>query len=448
MKKVRIDQYLLYVMVTLLTLGTDLSAQWEFLGLGGRKVSALELRSGVLYAGTDQGVFLKASGVTDTFWTPLGLAEEEVRALLALNSDTLLASVDVTGQSLDTAQAIYRTTDGGGSWHPFQNGFGGVDGTRDVLSIHALPGSTDTLLATGLALVAKSVDGGLSWKLVWGDWDGFGPGTHFLTFDPGSPQTIWAGGESGIMFPYLLKSTNYGETWQFLSIDGGGDNACYSLAIDPLNSNMIYVGMEGRIIKSSNGGVDWTTVLMPDSYPYFFGVAISQQNSAHVYAAGGINTDPPQDLVLYYSRDGGDTWCTNTQPGLGRGVTTIRLVNENGKDILYLGTWNDGVYRFDVSLVDLWDQPGELPVRAYLRQNHPNPFNPVSTIEYEVPRGGELSLVIYDLLGREVTRLVDGTVEPGRHQMQWNAHEVPAGVYIARLMTLGYSQSIKMVVLK
>ncbi|UCD38507.1 MAG: T9SS type A sorting domain-containing protein, partial [Fidelibacterota bacterium] len=89
-----------------------------------------------------------------------------------------------------------------------------------------------------------------------------------------------------------------------------------------------------------------------------------------------------------------------------------------------------------------------LPSVYFLRQNYPNPFNPVSTIRYDLPQASEVSLVVYDILGREVVRLVDGYMEPSYHQVQWDGQGCPSGIYIARLATPEYTKSIKMVLLK
>ncbi|UCH63248.1 MAG: T9SS type A sorting domain-containing protein [Fidelibacterota bacterium] len=99
------------------------------------------------------------------------------------------------------------------------------------------------------------------------------------------------------------------------------------------------------------------------------------------------------------------------------------------------------------------DPMGLAPDGYILHQNFPNPFNPVSTIRYELPQADNVSLIVYDILGREVARLVEGYLEPGYHQIQWDGRdrdggEVPTGVYIARLVTTEYSKSIKMVLLK
>ena len=93
------------------------------------------------------------------------------------------------------------------------------------------------------------------------------------------------------------------------------------------------------------------------------------------------------------------------------------------------------------------------PDRIRLYPAYPNPFNPSTTLRYELPHASEVTLIVYDLLGREVAKLVDGYLEPGYHQTQWSGRDqvgrdVPSGIYIARLVTHGYSKSIKMVLLK
>jgi hypothetical protein len=94
-----------------------------------------------------------------------------------------------------------------------------------------------------------------------------------------------------------------------------------------------------------------------------------------------------------------------------------------------------------------------LPNLFKLHPAYPNPFNPATTIRYDLPHASEVSLIVYDLLGREVARLMDGYREPGYHQAQWDGHaktgrSLPSGIYIARLTTPEYSKSIKMVLLK
>jgi M6 family metalloprotease-like protein len=94
-----------------------------------------------------------------------------------------------------------------------------------------------------------------------------------------------------------------------------------------------------------------------------------------------------------------------------------------------------------------------VPETFALQQNYPNPFNPNTVIRFDVPEATYLSLVVYDILGREVAHLEDGYIEPGYHQTVWNGRtaagrDVPTGVYIARLVTPNHRQQIKMVLMK
>lgn len=100
------------------------------------------------------------------------------------------------------------------------------------------------------------------------------------------------------------------------------------------------------------------------------------------------------------------------------------------------------------------------PDRFVLRQNYPNPFNPVTTVEFDLPEAANVSLVVYDLMGREVAVIVSGRRAPGPHTAVWNGRdakdqELTSGIYIARLLVEPKarampkrSQSIKMLLLK
>ena len=94
-----------------------------------------------------------------------------------------------------------------------------------------------------------------------------------------------------------------------------------------------------------------------------------------------------------------------------------------------------------------------LPKEFALHQNFPNPFNPNTSLRYELPIATDVVLVVYDLLGREVIRLVDEHNEAGYHQVIWQGQDkfgrgLASGVYIYRLATPNYSHSRKMLLLK
>ena len=88
------------------------------------------------------------------------------------------------------------------------------------------------------------------------------------------------------------------------------------------------------------------------------------------------------------------------------------------------------------------------PVKYSLSQNHPNPFNPVTTISYSLPRSGDVTLIIYNLLGEEIARLVDGFQQAGEHTTVWNASKVSSGIYFYRLGAGNFAETKKMILLK
>jgi hypothetical protein len=86
-------------------------------------------------------------------------------------------------------------------------------------------------------------------------------------------------------------------------------------------------------------------------------------------------------------------------------------------------------------------------------QNHPNPFNPATTIELTAPARGELTVRIFNVRGELIATLVDGVVEPGKHALVWRGtdargHEVGSGVYLCKVAGFGQERALKLAVLK
>jgi len=73
------------------------------------------------------------------------------------------------------------------------------------------------------------------------------------------------------------------------------------------------------------------------------------------------------------------------------------------------------------------------PTGFSLDGNYPNPFNPKTTINYQLDQAGMVNLVIYDLLGRKVETLVDEMKTPGSYAVTWNAKDLASGIYICRV---------------
>ena len=89
-----------------------------------------------------------------------------------------------------------------------------------------------------------------------------------------------------------------------------------------------------------------------------------------------------------------------------------------------------------------------MPESFLLEQNHPNPFNPSTIVEYAIPKTSYVTLRVYDLLGRQVAVLFEGTAEPGWYSAGFQASNLPSGAYLCRLESGGFVQTKKMLLVK
>ncbi len=85
------------------------------------------------------------------------------------------------------------------------------------------------------------------------------------------------------------------------------------------------------------------------------------------------------------------------------------------------------------ALAAVSDLRKQLPKEFALQQNYPNPFNPTTTIRYELPVDAHVQLKIFDILGREVTTLVDGDIQAGYQEVQFDAGRLASGVYLYQM---------------
>jgi len=91
---------------------------------------------------------------------------------------------------------------------------------------------------------------------------------------------------------------------------------------------------------------------------------------------------------------------------------------------------------------------GEVPATFGLKQNYPNPFNPTTTIEFSLPRAGVATVKVFDVVGREVSTLVNEWRQAGTHRIQWNASSCASGVYYCRLEAGSFATSKAMVLVR
>jgi plastocyanin len=90
----------------------------------------------------------------------------------------------------------------------------------------------------------------------------------------------------------------------------------------------------------------------------------------------------------------------------------------------------------------------QLPKKFNLGQNYPNPFNPSTVINYQLPVSGNVTLKVYDILGKEVATLVDEYHPAGNYDVEFNAAELTNGIYFYKLQAEKYSETKKMILLR
>jgi hypothetical protein len=120
-------------------------------------------------------------------------------------------------------------------------------------------------------------------------------------------------------------------------------------------------------------------------------------------------------------------------------------------DITFRPKIKRGYMRYGPADVD--DNTPVLPSAIALKQNYPNPFNPETNIEFALPKGGNVSIEVFNVLGQKVKTLISEYKDAGTYSVRWdgtnnNGMAVPSGVYFYRMVTEGFSQTNKMIMLR
>jgi hypothetical protein len=233
----------------------------------------------------------------------------------------------------------------------------------------------------------------------------------------------------------------------------------------------------GVVSKYGNWNLRIRTTSVPATYPnittnpsftYFVSLAQNTQSNANLIVT---NTGTVDALVYNLVEASGpigwvsETPLTDTVSPNGGTKTSVLTFDATG---LSVGAYVDSleVHSNDPNLpikyltLNLTVTPGLVAVNdgqaaraTWLGENSPNPFNPLTTIRFSVKQAGQVSLVVYDVRGREVRRLVDGVREAGEHSVAWNGVDgvgraVSSGIYFYRLSADQKAITRKMVMTK
>jgi hypothetical protein len=192
------------------------------------------------------------------------------------------------------------------------------------------------------------------------------------------------------------------------------------------------------VFLSTNRGANWTAVSDGMTHPFVSRFALSGSNliaGLNGYGYAG----------LYVSTNRGASW---TDASAGMASPGIYALAVSGTHIF--GTTYGGVWRRALSemITSAGLAGNETPGAFVLEQNYPNPFNPWTTIRFELPGPMRVTVRVFDLLGREVSVLLDRTTGGGVHEVRWDGSRVASGVYVYRLQAGNYVASKRLVVLK
>jgi len=236
------------------------------------------------------------------------------------------------------------------------------------------------------------------------------------------------------------------ETWLSAYMDHGNP---YSDTAGPDNKPNPQPMMNDRTISIFNDDIGWPYASMFNNY----------DNTDPGFLLAPTNVERIKEFLLKKWTDNSDiSWAFDTATAIN-GIwplsenlrytnATLRTAGMGGLPLGDLYRWDKTRYNTwlaqeatEKATIENWltngvtevkTRPG-IPEKFELAQNFPNPFNPVTKIDYSIPRGEEVSLKVYDLVGREVATLQSGYQGPGNYTASFDGGKFPSGVYYYRL---------------
>ncbi|HUI30987.1 MAG TPA: T9SS type A sorting domain-containing protein [Candidatus Acidoferrales bacterium] len=340
-----------------------------------------------LFAGTNFGLFISTNDGANWIEADSGLTNMTLCSV---------ASVDTVLVAGTWGDGIFRSTDNGKSWSQQSSMLAG----KFITSIITCPtrdgsGRSGLFAATDNSGVFLSSDKGVTWTFVSGGIYGY---IHSLAISVTPADTTLFVARDGIG---VYCTANYGKKWT-LKRTGLTNWSTMSFAMDrtPTDTTLILATWGSGVFLSHDNAANWTAVDTGLSDPYVWSI------------------------------------CVGPSSGAGR--------------YLFAGTNDHGIWRRPMSelAAEVRATVGENSKLFSLNQNYPNPFNPSTVISYQLPVNSQVTLKVYDVLGREVATLVNARQTPGEHSVTFDARNLPSGIYFYRISAGGYTATRKMLLVK
>jgi len=335
------------------------------------------------------------------------------------SSDVFFRSVFFTNQNHgwavgfvpdQTEGVIYQTTDGGLNWQV-------QDSTeRDLHDIYFADADTGFICGgVSKSSILKTTDGGASWEINSNNSYGALCAIHFSDLLHG-----WAVGEQGL----VMITENSGKIWnrRLPNLDGG-----YIYDVQFVNQDTGWCLGGNKLFKSNDGGENWELQSDPNFLLY---TDLHFYNAEIGWLIGSNKGYFDSDRIIYTS-DGGVSWQIQDSVQTDF-MNSIFFIDDKsgwvtGFNGLILKTTNGGI-------TSVWEHIDQIK-QFKLSPNYPNPFNPSTTISWQLAVSSEVELSIYNILGKKVVSLITEKQQAGTHQIEWDATGFASGVYYYRLTT-------------
>jgi len=329
---------------------------------------------------------------------------------------------------------------------------------------------------TSVTYIHRSTDNGATWQDVYtrNFANNYAAGGGMVFCADGSivaAYSVTVGPTVGDVGTYVFKSTDNGNTWvqKFLFTSGfvGG--------MKLLADGRILMGTSLAGVKqSTNNGESWTTL---GTFPAIYIHNIMQGPDGEIYVCDAYGPNRSLDngasftavspLVsgnmieasfvdsqgnifisynhtnIYRSTNKGNTWQLINE-GLPGTSFVCSFTELNGK--VYAGTNNSGLLYFTDNVTGIVNN--EIVKGFELKQNYPNPFNPSTKINFSLEKNSFVALKVYDASGKMTAELVNDFKAAGEHSINFDASNLPAGVYFYKLEADGFTSTKKMILTK
>jgi len=378
--------------------------------------------------------------------------------------DANTAFVAVENYYTPNVAGIFKTTDGGGTWkkHPvaFSNSSSGPGYVHFFDSKNGVAvGEVNQNDTTATCFeIYTTADTGATWSRVLASkipsvYFKKGSVNEFL--DPTSVGScgdcVWLQSLAGLGHePRIYRTTDMGHNWSvldpgFINPDSGTFLDEHKLGVAYQNEDTGFVigfsGSSSVLKKTSDGGTTWDSVPMPlDVHEFDINYVPGTEGT---YVIAGDNNFYGNGFFhgSAYTPDGGATWKKIDDGN----YVFLKFVSPN---VGWSSHWgSSSIYKFTGSLTAV-STSASAPNRYSLEQNFPNPFNPSTTISYQLAGNSHVTLRVYDILGREVATLVDENKSAGAYQAKFDGSGCASGVYFYRLEAGLFSSVKKFVLMK